>query len=216
MSIKQIFYNKWVRRVVIALGSVMLAAFLIFSISILNYFMHGSGKKSQDTRKTEISIRQAPPPPPEQKKKKPARRPERSKPSHRNVKSGPRFAMDLGVAGMGDGVGISMDLVKDRSGGGGASGDVDSRPQSNGRSSFKPPQTILDKEIDSYLRMSFCVDAQGRAYDIKVLEERPGGLGLGDAGRSALGETAFEPARKDGQPVPFCGMEQPFEIRFKG
>jgi len=66
------------------------------------------------------------------------------------------------------------------------------------------------------LRMSFCVDASGQVFDIKILEESPSGMGLGDAGRNALQSSRFQPANKDGQSVPFCGMEQPFEIRFRG
>lgn len=34
------------------------------------------------------------------------------------------------------------------------------------------------------------------------------------AGKDALSRMTFEPAEKAGKAVPFCGMEQPFEVKF--
>ena len=73
---------------------------------------------------------------------------------------------------------------------------------------------IKAAEKDAYLVLSFCVDPSGHAYEVRVVEERPPGLGLADAGRDALRQTVFSPARKGGLAVAFCGLEQPFEVRF--
>lgn len=203
------------RKLIIGLISLLFSALLIFSIPLLNYLMSDRGSQEDQIRKTEVSIKRAPPPEQKEKKQKPTRRPERSKPSHRNVKSGPRFAMDLSVGGTGQGVGVDMKLAGN-SGGSGMDGDVDERPRQQGRPNFQAPRAILEAEVNATLRMSFCVDASGQVFDIKILEETPSGMGLGDAGRGALQSSRFEPASKDGQSVPFCGMEQPFEIRFRG
>ena len=94
-------------------------------------------------------------------------------------------------------------------------GDVDKKPESHAYPNFQVPAKIRDNEIDAMLRLSFCVDASGRVYDIKVIEESPAGSGLAQAGREALGRMKFEPAEKGGKAVPFCGMEQPFEVKFR-
>jgi len=203
------------RKFIIAILSLALSGLLIFSIPLLNFLISGKGKDQNTMHKTRVSIHRAPPPQPEPKKQKPARRPQRSKPSHRNVKSGPRFAMDLSVGGNGQGVAVDMQLAG-KSGGAGRDGDVDERPHQQGRPDFRAPRAILDAEVDATLRMSFCVDAGGQVYDIKIMEESPSGMGLAEAGKAALQSSRFAPARKDGQAVPFCGMEQPFEIRFRG
>ena len=52
-------------------------------------------------------------------------------------------------------------------------------------------------------------------YDIRIVEETPAGSGLAEAGKDALKRMNFEPAEKDGKSVPFCGMEQPFEVKFR-
>ena len=54
-----------------------------------------------------------------------------------------------------------------------------------------------------------------RSYDIRVLEEVPVGKGLAQSGKQALSQMVFSPAKKAGRAVPFCGMEQPFEIKFR-
>ena len=92
---------------------------------------------------------------------------------------------------------------------------MDKKPESRAMPNFQVPPQIRDREIDAMLRLSFCVDVSGKAYDIKVLEESPAGSGLAAAGRDALGRMTFAPAEKGGKPVPFCGMEQPFEVKFR-
>lgn len=166
--------------------------------------------------KTEVAIKK---PDEVQKKieqKKPAKKPSRQKTTNRSPKAGPRMAMNLGAAGHG-GAAINSDLVADFRGGAltNESGDVDKKPNSRALPNFQVPPQIRDREIDAVLRLSFCVDASGRVYDIKVVEETPMGSGLAAAGREAIGRMTFEPAEKDGKPVPFCGMEQPFEVKFR-
>jgi protein TonB len=193
----------------------LISAFLIFSIPILNLFINGSLFKAKEKKKTEISIRKDVLPKEQPKKEKPARQPKRANPNQRNVKAGPRFAMDLGVASLGAGAAVSMDLVKDASGSGfGSQGDVDEKPKERFSSGFKAPDAIREAEIPAQLRMGFCVDANGKAFDIRIIEETPTGMGLAQAGREKLEKTDFEPAIKDGNPVPFCGMELPVEIKW--
>ena len=108
------------------------------------------------------------------------------------------------------------DVLKRSGGGGAATGDegVDDRPQPAFPPPFRMPPEVKNKEIDAYLLLSFCVDATGKPYDIKVAQEKPVGVGMAAAGREALQQTRFSPARKGNAPVAFCGLEQPFEIRF--
>ena len=150
-------------------------------------------------------------------KKKPARKPNRMKSNSRSPKAGPRFAMNLGAASGNGGAAVSRDLVADFRGGALSTekGDVDKKPESRSMANFQVPPKIRDNEIDATLRLSFCVDVSGKAYDIKVLEESPAGSGLAQAGREALGRMTFSPAEKAGKAVPFCGMEQPFEVKFR-
>jgi protein TonB len=77
------------------------------------------------------------------------------------------------------------------------------------------PPAIRKAEKSASLRLLFCVDVSGRPYNIKVTQESPTGLGLGEAGIEALKKLTFRPAIKDAQAVPFCGMEQPVEIKFR-
>ena len=126
------------------------------------------------------------------------------------------FAMELGV--FGGGVAAPTELVNKKSGGGGRStgGDegVDDRPTPSFPPPFRMPNEIKAQEKDAYLALSFCVDVSGRPYDIRVTEEKPPGLGMAAAGREAIQQTRFTPAKKGGLSVPFCGLEQPFEVRF--
>ena len=70
-------------------------------------------------------------------------------------------------------------------------------------------------ERDAVLRLAFCVDERGDVFNVQVVEESPRGCGLAQAGIQALSALRFSPARKQGRAVPFCGMEQPFEVRFR-
>jgi protein TonB len=125
--------------------------------------------------------------------------------------------MDLGVGGLG-GAAVPVDIVNPPSGGGGGDGgeggDVDEKPAPSMPPPFRVPAEVKNSEKDSYLVLSFCVDPSGRPYDVRVVEERPPGLGMAQAGREALRQTTFSPARKGNLPVAFCGLEQPFEVKF--
>jgi protein TonB len=146
--------------------------------------------------------------------KRTVRQPERARPAPSKLVPGPRFAMDLGVMGAG-GAAVPPDLVNRRSGSGqGEDEGVDERPVPAFPPPFRMPEEVRRREQDAYLLLSFCVDAAGRPNDIRVVQEKPAGLGLAAAGREALRQTRFTPARKGAASVPFCGLEQPFEIRF--
>jgi protein TonB len=165
-----------------------------------------------------VSLKSVESPKPELKPRRELRQPKRARPAPSLLKSGPRFAMDLGVAGS-DGAAAPIDIVNRKSGGGGrGAGDgddgVDERPAPSFPPPFRMPQEVKAREKDALLVLSFCVDVSGRPYDIKVAEEKPPGLGMAAAGREALGQTRFAPAKKGGAAVPFCGLEQPFEVRF--
>ena len=71
-------------------------------------------------------------------------------------------------------------------------------------------RVISVEESDTFIKRHL-VDV----IDIKVLEEAPAGSGLAAAGREALSRMTFAPAEKAGKAVPFCGMEQPFEVKFR-
>jgi len=122
--------------------------------------------------------------------------------------------MNLGVAGN-SGVAIDVNLVQASGGGGNQeSGDVDERPTQNFELDFKLPRAIKDAGLNARALISFCVDANGNAYDLQVLEESPTGLGMVASAKQALQKAKYSPAKKDGRSVSFCGMEQPFEVKF--
>ena len=206
---------QFVRKIAVVLLALGMSFGLLISIPLLHVWLRSGGVTKTYT-KTQVSLKQLPP---EQKQQQKANHePKRAQPTQRSLKSGPRFAMDLGAIG-GSGAAISTDLLK-APGGGGAqggvlNGDVDEKPRMSGSPAFQAPDAIKNSEVDAHLRLSFCVDANGRPYDIRVIEESPAGKGLGDAGREAVSHAQFQPARKSGTPVPFCGLEQPFEIKFR-
>jgi protein TonB len=125
--------------------------------------------------------------------------------------------MDLAVGGL-EGAAVPVDIVNKPSGGGGQaggeSGDVDEKPAPTAPPPFRMPDGVKSAEKDAYLVLSFCVDQAGRPYEVRVVEEKPQGLGMAQAAREALRQTAFTPARKGGLPVSFCGLELPFEVKF--
>lgn len=207
---------KKLKKIGLLLLAVIISGALIFSIPVINLFVKGKFGKEETFTKTEIGIakpEKIEPPKPE----KMTRKPNRANPSSRIPKAGPRFAMDLGVAGGSGGASVPSDIISEQSGGGSfGSGDVDEKPSLGTSPKFQVPNVIREREIDAKLRLSFCVNVSGRAYDIRILEESPGGMGLAAAGRDALANAVFKPARKDGTAVPFCGLEQPFEIKFRG
>lgn len=214
--------KKWIRNSIIALVALFCSAAVTVLIPLTNQWLNGSlaGKKgprivAQVSLKQVESARQA-----EQPRRK-LKEPTRAKPVQASVKSGPRFAMDLAVGGL-EGAAVPVDIVNRPSGGGGSasgeSGDVDEKPSPNMSvsSAFRTPPAVQAAEKDAYLVLSFCVDQTGHAYDVRVAEERPAGLGMGQAGKEALRQITFSPAKKGGLPVSFCGLEQPFEVKFGG
>lgn len=209
--IKKIF-----KRFSILIVSVLSSLLLVFSVTIANMFLTGKIFHEKKFVKTEVSVKKVEEVEKKMEKKKPARKPQRQKSTSRSPKAGPRMAMSLGTASHGGGAAINEELVADFRGGALSTekGDVDKKPNSRALPNFQVPPQIRDKEIDATLRLSFCVDVNGRVYDIKVVEETPAGTGLAQAGKEALSRMTFEPAEKAGKAVPFCGMEQPFEVKF--
>jgi hypothetical protein len=208
---------KWIKRFLIFVAAIFSSFLLVFSVTLANYFIKGDFMRANKYVKTEIQIKKPEEVKKQIEKKKPTRKPNRQKSTSRSPKSGPRFAMDLNAVGGSDGAVINDELVTGIRGGGFTkeTGDVDEKPTSRSLPSFSPPQSIRDNEQDALLRLSFCVDVQGRVYDIRVLEEVPVGKGLAQSGKQALSQMVFSPAKKAGRAVPFCGMEQPFEIKFR-
>lgn len=209
--------RKIIKRSLLLLAAVLCSLLLVFSVTLANMFLTGKIFHEKKYTKTEVSVKKVEEMEKKVEKKKPARKPERQKTISRTPKAGPRLAMNLGVASGTAGAAINEELVADFRGGAMSSekGDVDKKPESKSMPNFQVPPQIRDREIDATLRLSFCVDVGGRAYDIRVIEESPAGSGLAAAGREALGRMTFSPAEKDGKAVAFCGMEQPFEVKFR-
>lgn len=208
--------KKLIKRFSILIVAVFSSLLLVFSVTVANLFITGKMFHEKKFVKTEVAVKKVQEVEKKPEVKKPARKPQRQKSNSRSPKAGPRMAMNLGTASHGGGAAISDELVADFRGGAMSTekGDVDKKPNSRALPNFQVPPQIRDKEIDATLRLSFCVDVSGRAYDIRVIEETPAGSGLAQAGKEALGRMMFEPAEKDGKAVPFCGMEQPFEVKF--
>ena len=209
--------KKIIKRFTVLLAAVLSSLLLVFSVTLANMFLTGKIFHEKKYTKTEVAVKKVEEMEKKVEKKKPARKPERQKTTSRTPKAGPRLAMNLGVASGTAGAAINEELVADFRGGSLSSekGDVDKRPESRTMPDFQVPAQIRDREVDATLRLSFCVDVGGRAYDIRVVEETPAGSGLAAAGREALGRMTFAPAEKGGKAVAFCGMEQPFEVKFK-
>ena len=207
------YIKKLFKRLSILLAAILASMLLVFSVTLANLFLTGKVFHEKKYNKTEIAVKKVE----EVEKKKPARKPNHQKSNSRSPKAGPRFAMNLGAASGTAGAAINEELVADFRGGALSTdkGDVDKKPESRAYPNFQVPPQIRDREIDAMLRLSFCVDASGRVYDIKVLEETPAGTGLAAAGKDALSRMTFAPAEKGGKPVSFCGMEQPFEVKFR-
>lgn len=203
------------RNLLIGTVAALGAGLATVALPLLNYALNHDSVKKAPRIVAEVSVvRSLEPPKPETRPKRAVQQPARAKPAPSNLVSGPRFAMDLGVMG-GSGAGVSADLVNRRSGSGGTADEgVDERPVPAFPPPFRMPDEVKRREQDAYLLLSFCVDASGRPNEIRVVQERPAGMGLAAAGREALQQTRFTPARKGAASVPFCGLEQPFEIRF--
>jgi len=208
-----------IRKIAVFLLAVSVSFGLLISIPMLQHWLKHGNTEKQYT-KTQVALTKQLQPDQKLKQLETRHQPKRSTPTDRNIKAGPRFAMDLGVAGgSAGGATISNSLLRPPGGGGSedgvVNGDVDEKPSMRGAPAFQAPQSIRESETDAMLRLSFCVDANGRPYDIRVIEETPAGKGLADAGRQALNQASFAPARKGGNAVPFCGLELPFEVKFR-
>ena len=207
--------RSFVRNLLIGVAAALAAGLVTVALPLLNQLLH-SGTKKAPRIVAEVSVvHSLEPPPPAKKPQRTVRQPERARPAPTAPRSGPRFAMDLGVMGSSGAV-APPDLVNKTRGNGGGQTDqgVDERPSPASPPPFRIPDEVRKREQDAYLLLSFCVDAGGRPYDIRVAQEKPPGVGMAAAGMEALRQTRFTPARKGSASVPFCGLEQPFEIRF--
>ena len=216
----EIFYffagMKFFRKFIIFILAVLTSIFLVFSIPILNMLVKGNFKSEKTYAKTEIKTINPEKPPDVPKPKETTRKPNRQTVNSRTPKAGPRFAMNLDVVGGSDGAVAPNELVAMQSGTKNiGSGDVDEKPILKSSPKFQAPQAIRDGEINANLRISFCVNASGKPYDVRIIEETPAGKGLANAGRDAVMGMQFAPAKKGNSTVSFCGLEQPFEIKFR-
>lgn len=207
---------KLLRNIGIGIAALFLSALLTVLFPLMNQALKG-GKPQGPRIVAQVALKQVEAARQDEQPRRKLRQPQRAKPMQTMAKAGPRFAMDLSVGGL-EGAAVPMDIVNKPSGGGGAAagenGDVDEKPSPTSPPPFRLPPEIKAAERDAYLVLSFCVDPSGHAYEVRVVEEKPSGLGLADAGRDALRQTIFSPARKGGLAVAFCGLEQPFEVRF--
>ena len=204
-----------IRKCVYCIVSLALSAALIISIPLVTLFIKEgfSLKKEEMLRKTEV--RRMVMTPQKQEKKEMRRRPRKRLSPRTSQQTGPRFAMDLGAQGI-DGVGIELNMLNAGTAQAGSDDDgVDQRPKMQGDLQVNIPEAVKQAEVNAQVRLMFCVDIAGRPYDIRVSGEEPAGSGLAQAGREALARTVFSPAIRNGQAVPFCGMEQPIEIKFR-
>ncbi len=208
---------KVIRNGVIALIALVLSAGVTVLIPLVNHALNSGGVSGKPRIVAQVSLKTLDPAQAQDQPHRKLKQPTRARPVQAAVRAGPRFAMDLSVGGL-EGAAVPMDIVNRPSGGGGQaagpSGDVDERPAPNMPPPFRLPPEVKAAEKDAYLVLSFCVDPGGHAYDVRVMEEKPQGLGLAGAGREALRQTVFTPAKKGGLAVAFCGLEQPFEIKF--
>jgi protein TonB len=207
---------KFFRKFIIFIVAIITSVFLVFSIPVLNMLIKGNFKAAKTYSKTEVKTINAEKPPEPPKPKEATRKPNRQTANSRTPKAGPRFAMNLDVVGGSGGAVAPYEIIAMQSGTGNVgSGDVDEKPALKSSPRFNAPQAIRDSEINAILRISFCVNTSGKPYDLRVVEETPAGKGLANAGRDAIMGMQFTPAKKGGASVSFCGMEQPFEIKFR-
>jgi hypothetical protein len=200
-----------INKLILAVFSLLLSGLLILSIPLLNYAQYGGSKKKEQQKFSKVSIKKINLAKQLKKPRKKLKRPRRKRPSRTRLKSGPRFAMDLSVAGAA-GVEVELDMLNKTRGQGVDKGDVDEKPFPNFPPPFRTPKVITDAAIPAYTAISFCVDETGHAFNIQTVEEDPPGMGMAKAGHDAIRKTIFQPAKKDGKAVPFCELEQPFEV----
>lgn len=202
------------KKLIVCIAAILTSGLLMLSIPLLNILLSDDVSINKSKTKTQVDIKKIKIKKEKLKPKKKLKRPQRKKAKQRNIKSGPRFAMDLGLAGLG-GVNVPVDMTnRSRGDGSGEMGEVDEKPSAQGMPPFQLPDAIRKKEVNAYLVLSFCVNVNGRAFDIQVLDENPKGLGLASAGKQAIKAVTYSPAMLEANPVAFCGMEQPFEVKF--
>src|SRR5690554_453511 len=211
------FLKRLLKSLLLLFFATLSSLILVFSVSLAHFFIKGEFSHLKKYTKTEVKVQKPEEIQKEIKPQKPQQKPKRQPSKNRSPKSGPRFSMDLSTIGATGGASINEELIKDiRTGNMGKTEDgVDEKPSSRRLPSFNAPAAIRDAEQDAILRISFCVDTQGSAYEIKILEESPTGKGLAESGKQALMQMQFNPAQKNGKAVSFCGMEQAFEVKFR-
>lgn len=204
-----------IRRGIYALLSVLLSAGLMLSIPFISIIVKGDSavKKEHPIRTAEV--RRVALTPDKKDREKLDRRPRKRLSPQMSAKAGPRFAMSLDALGM-DGAAVDLEMVTAKNSSAGEDDDgVDKRPELAGAFEVNIPDALKKNEVNASVRLQFCVDIAGRPYDIRIAGETPAGSGLGLAGKEALMRTTFSPALRGGRAVPFCGMEQPVEVRFR-
>jgi len=207
---------RFIRKIFFLILAAITSILFVFAVPIINTLIKGGFKREPSYTTTEVrTISQEKPPEPP-KPKEATKKPSQKSANNRSPKAGPRFAMNLDVVGGSGGAMVPSNMVAMQSGSGNVSNnDVDEKPSLKSSARFNAPQAIRDGEINATLRISFCVNTSGKPYDIRIIEETPAGRGLANAGRDAIMAMQFAPAKKGGTAVPFCGLEQPFEIKFR-
>lgn len=192
----------------------VLSAALILSIPTLSIVIGQKQSTRRPPQQRTMAIERVEMVQPQQQPKRERIRP-RQRTTPQPMRSGPRLAMALGVEGTGGAV-VPMNMVsRSGSSGGNDAEGVDERPQLLTALEVQIPDGLKKAERNAEVRLMFCVDVSGKPYNIKISQESPPGLGLGEAAVQALQKCTFKPAIRDAQPVPFCGMEQPIAIKFR-
>lgn len=204
-----------IRKSFFLLISLVLSAGLIISIPLITILVNDGFSLKQNTALRKTEVKRIALTPQNQEQKQVRRRPRKRLTPRSTPTSGPRFAMALGAQGT-DGVGIELAMLNAGTQQAGSEDEgVDERPKLLGDLQVTIPDAIRQGEINATVTLLFCVDVAGQPYNIKISEEDPTGLGLAQAGREALTRATFSPAIRSGQAVPFCGMEQPIEVKFR-
>jgi protein TonB len=202
-----------VRNFVYLCFAALLSAALILSIPALSILIGQKQSGRRPPQQRAMAIERVEMVQPQQQQRERIRPRQRSTPQP--MRSGPRLAMALGVEGSG-GAAVPLSMVNPSGSRGGSDAEgVDERPQLLSPLEVQIPDGVKKAERNAEVRLMFCVDLSGKPYNIKISQESPPGLGLGDAAVQALQKTTFKPAIRDAQPVPFCGMEQPIAIKFR-
>jgi TonB family protein len=201
-------------RKIISLGlAFVCTAFLVLSIPFFNQFVKQPPAPKEDPTPTAITIREIRLETPEPQQTQERVTPSRTPPSPRSPKGPMKSGLNLQVAGAG-GAGISTDLLAPMGGSGGNNSGVDQAPRPQGEPMPRVPRAIAEAEISAAATLQWCVDAQGRVYNMQIVSESPTGMGMGAAAAQAITSLRFSPALIDQQPVSFCGMEQTIRIEY--